>query len=94
MQLNPLTASELCQHHSPWRPFWQVFGDSIGKVEGEVQVYTSNNVIPYKTALREIPLCALKHNFVADWAEVKDLQQARYTWVSDWAHVHWMGKCS
>ena len=75
MQLNPLTASELCQHHSSWRPFWQVFGDSIGKFEGEVHVYTSNNVIPYKTALREIPLCVLKHNFVADWAEVKDLQQ-------------------
>ena len=30
------------------------------------------NVIPHKRALREIPLCVLKSNFVA---EVKDLQQ-------------------
>ena len=75
MQLNPLTASELCQHHSPWRQFWQVFGDCIGKFDGQVHVYTSKNVIPYKTAFEEIPFCVLKHNFVADWAEVKDLQQ-------------------
>ena len=78
MQLNPLTASELCQHHSPWRPFWpddypQVFtGESIGKFDGELHVYTSNNVIPHKRALREIPLCVLKNYFVA---EVEDLQQ-------------------
>ena len=35
-------------------------------------MYTSNNVIPHKRALREIPLCVLKNNF---FAEVKDLQQ-------------------
>ena len=68
-QLNPPTVSELCQHHSPWRPFWpddypQVFGESIGK--------SGNNVIPHKRALREITLYVLKNNFVA---EVKDLQQ-------------------
>ena len=76
-QLNPLTAGELCQHHSPWRPFWpddypQVFGESIGQFDGELHLYTSNNVIPHKRALREIPLCVLKNNF---FAEVKDLQQ-------------------
>ena len=76
-QLNPLTAGELCQHHSPWRPFWpddypHVFGESIGKFDGELHLYTSNNVIPHKRALGEIPLCVLKNNFAA---EVKDLQQ-------------------
>ena len=35
-------------------------------------MYTSNNVIPHKRALREIPLCVLKNYFVA---EVEDLQQ-------------------
>ena len=65
------------KHHSPWRPFWpddypQVFGESIGKFDGELHLYPSNNVIPHKRALREIPLCVLKNNFVA---EVKDLQQ-------------------
>ena len=49
-QLNPLTASELCQHHSPWRPFWpddypQVFGESIRQFDGELHLYTSNIVI-------------------------------------------------
>ena len=76
-QLKPLTASELCQHHCPWRPFWphgypQVFGESIGTFDGELHLYTSNNVIPHKSALRKIPLCVLKNSFVA---EVKDLQQ-------------------
>ena len=76
-QLNPLTAGELGQHHSPWRPFWpddypHVFGESIGKFDGELHLYTSTDVIPHKRALREIPLCVLKNNFVA---EVKDLQQ-------------------
>ena len=65
IQLNPLTASELCQHHSPWRRFWpddypQVFGDSIGKFDGELHLYTSNNVIPHKSDLRETPLCVSK----------------------------------
>ena len=93
-QLKPLTASELCQHHCPWRPFWphgypQVFGESIGKLDGELHLYTSNNVIPNKTALREIPLCVLKKQFCC-W--IKRPPTARYTWESDWAH--WMGKCS
>ena len=66
-QLKPLTASELCQHHYP-----QVFGESIGTFDSELHLYTSNNVIPHKSALREIPLCVLKNSFVA---EVKDLQQ-------------------
>ena len=50
----------------------QVFGDSIGKFDGELHLYPSNNVIPHKRALREIPVCVLKNNFVS---EVKDLQQ-------------------
>ena len=40
--------------------------------DGELHLHASNNVIPQIKALREIPLCVLKNNFVA---EVKDLQQ-------------------
>ena len=98
-QLNPPTASELCQHHSPWRPFWpddypQVFGESIGKFDGELHLYPSNNVIPHKRALREIPLCVLKNNFVA---EVKDLQQQgtleKVTEPTEWVRAPTVVNC-
>ena len=62
--------------------YLQVFGDSIGKFDGEFHLYPSNNVIPHKTPLREIPVCVLKNNFVA---EVKDLQQqSTHEEVAEW----------
>ena len=62
--------------------YLQVFGDNIGKFDGELHLYPRNNVIPHKTALREIPVCVLKNNFVA---EVKDLQQqSTHEEVAEW----------
>ena len=65
------------------------FGDSIGKFDGELHLYTSNNVISHKTALKEIPLCVLKNNFVP---EVKDLQQQgtpeKVTEPTEWVSAH------
>ena len=50
-------------HNGFWCQYTQKF-------DGELHLYASNNVIPQIKVLREIPLCVLKNNFVA---EVKDL---------------------
>ena len=47
-----------------------VFDDTVGKFEGELHLYTKQDVTPHKTAPREIPL-SVKNNFIA---ELKDLQ--------------------
>ena len=47
-----------------------VFDDTVGKLEGELHLYTKQDVTPHKTAPREIPL-SVKNNFIA---ELKDLQ--------------------
>ena len=48
-----------------------VFDDSVGKLEGELHLYTKQDVTPSKAAPREIPL-SVKNKFIA---EVKDLQE-------------------
>ena len=48
-----------------------VFDDSLGKLEGELHLYTKQDVTPSKAAPREIPL-SVKNKFIA---EVKDLQE-------------------
>ena len=48
-----------------------VFDDSVGKLEGELLLYTKQDVTPSKVAPREIPL-SVKNKFIA---EVKDLQE-------------------
>ena len=47
------------------------FDDSVGKLEGELHLYTKEDVSLSKAAPREIPLC-VKNEFIA---EVKDLQE-------------------
>ena len=47
-----------------------VFDDTVGKFEGELHLYTKQDVTSHKTAPREIPL-SVKNNFIA---ELKDLQ--------------------
>ena len=47
-----------------------IFDDTVGKFEGELHLYTKQDVTPHKTAPREIPL-SVKNNFIA---ELKDLQ--------------------
>ena len=48
-----------------------VFDDSVGKLEGELHLYTKQDVTPSKAAPREVPL-SVKNKFIA---EVKDLQE-------------------
>ena len=48
-----------------------MFDDSVGKLEGELHLYTKQDVTPSKAAPREIPL-SVKNEFIA---EVKDLQE-------------------
>ena len=48
-----------------------VFDDSVGKLEGELHLYSKQDVTPSKAAPREIPL-SVKNKFIA---EVKDLQE-------------------
>ena len=40
--------------------YTQVFGDSIERFDGELYLYTSNNITPLKRAPREIPLFVLR----------------------------------
>ena len=40
--------------------FPRVFGDSIERFDGELHLYTSNDITPHKTAPRKIPLFALR----------------------------------
>ena len=46
-----------------------VFDDSIGKLEGELQLYTRDEVPPHKTALRELPL-SVKNIVIAEEKDV------------------------
>ena len=70
----PSSASEL---HTPLTMatiltnYPDVFDDSVGKLEGELHLYTKQDVTPSKAAPREIPL-SVKNKFIA---EVKDLQE-------------------
>ena len=48
-----------------------VFDNSVGKLEGELHLYTKQDVTPSKAAPREIPLL-VKNKFIA---EIKDLQE-------------------
>ena len=61
-----------------------VFNDSVGKLEGELHLYTKQDVTPSKAAPRETPL-SVKNKFIA---EVKDLQEQgiieKVTEPTDW----------
>ena len=61
-----------------------VFDDSVGKLEGELHLYTKQDVTPSKAAPREVPL-SVKNKFIA---EVKDLQEQgiieKVTEPTDW----------
>ena len=61
-----------------------VFDDSVGKLEGELHLYTKQDVTPSKAAPRETPL-SVKNKFIA---EVKDLQEQgtieKVTEPTDW----------
>ena len=61
-----------------------VFDYSVGKLEGEMHLYTKQDVTPSKAAQRAIPLSA-KNKFIA---EVKDLQEQgiieKVTEPTDW----------
>ena len=61
----PLTMETILSNYA------DVFNDSIGKLEGELHLYTRDDVPPHKTAPREVPL-SVKNNVIA---EVKDLQE-------------------
>ena len=69
----PSSASEL---HSPLTlqtircKYPEVFENCVGKLDGELHLYTKQDVTPTKAAPREIPL-SVKNKFIA---EVKDLQ--------------------
>jgi len=62
-----------------------VFDNSVGKLEGELHLYTNQDVTPSKAASREIPL-SVKNKLIA---EVKDLQEQgiieKVTEPTDWA---------
>ena len=61
-----------------------VFDNSVGKLEGELHLYTKQDVTPLKAAPREIPLL-VKNKFIA---EIKDLQEQgiieKVTEPTDW----------
>ena len=61
-----------------------VFDNSVGKLEGELHLYTKQDVTPSKAAPREIPL-SVKNKFIA---EIKDLQEQgiieKVTEPTDW----------
>ena len=61
----PLTMETILSNYA------DVFNDSIGKLEGELHLYTRDDVPPHKTAPGEVPL-SVKNNVIA---EVKDLQE-------------------
>ena len=70
----PSSASEL---HTPLTlqtiqcKYPEVFENCVGKLDGELHLYSKQDVTPTKAAPREIPL-SVKHKFIA---EVKDLQE-------------------
>ncbi|KAK2548400.1 hypothetical protein P5673_031468 [Acropora cervicornis] len=61
-----------------------VFDNSVGKLEGELHLYTKQDVTPSKAAPREIPL-SVKNKLIA---EIKDLQEQgiieKVTEPTDW----------
>ena len=61
-----------------------MFDDSVGKLEGELHLYTKQDVTPSKAALKETPL-SVKNKIIA---EVKDLQEQgiieKITEPTDW----------
>ena len=83
----PSSASEL---HTPLTMatiltnYPDVFDDSVGKLEGELHLYTKQDVTPSKAAPREISL-SVKNKSIA---EVKDLQEQgiieKVTGPTDW----------
>lgn len=79
--LTPLTMETVLSYYS------NAFADTIGKLGGELHLYTKQDINPHKTAPREI-LRPVKNNFVA---EVKSFKKKAY-WKSNWAH--WMDECS
>ena len=74
----PLTMATILTNHP------DVFDDSVGKLEGELHLYTKQDVTPSKAAPREIPL-SVKKKFIS---EVKDLQEQgiieKVTEPTDW----------
>ena len=62
----------------------EVFENCVGKLHGELHLYTEQDVTPTKAAPREIPL-SVKNKFIA---EVKDLQEQgiieKVTELTDW----------
>ena len=70
----PPSASEL---HTPLTlqtiqcKYPEVFENCVGKLDGELHLYSKQDVTPTKAAPREIPL-SVKHKLIA---EVKDLQE-------------------
>ena len=83
----PSSASEL---HTPLTlqaiqcKYPEVFENCVGKLDGELHLYTKQDVTPTKAAPREIPL-SVKNKFIA---EVKDLQEQgiieKVTAPTDW----------
>ena len=69
----PKVPSSVSELHTPltMATILSKYPDSVGKLEGELHLYTKQDVTPSKAAPREIPL-AVKNKFVA---EVKDLQE-------------------
>ena len=61
----PLTMANILSNYPA------VFDNSVGKLEGELHLYTKQDVTPSKAAPREIPL-SVKNKFIA---EIKDLQE-------------------
>ena len=83
----PSSASEL---HTPLTlqtircKYPEVFENCVGKLDGELHLYTKQDVTPTKAAPREIPL-SVKSKFIA---EIKDLQEQgiieKVTEPTDW----------
>ena len=74
----PLTMANILSNYPA------VFDNSVGKLEGELHLYTKQDVTPSKAAPREIPL-SVKNKFIA---EIKDLQEQgiieKVTEPTDW----------
>ena len=85
----PATAwsADTTHHGNHLSNYADVFNDSIGKLEGELHLYTRDDVLPHKTAPREVPL-SVKNNVIA---EVKYLQEQgileNITEPSEWVSV-------
>ncbi|KAK2571051.1 Transposon Ty3-I Gag-Pol polyprotein [Acropora cervicornis] len=74
----PLTMANILSKYAA------VFDNSVGKLEGELHLYTKQDVTPSKAAPREIPL-SVKNKLIA---EIKDLQEQgiieKVTEPTDW----------